>query len=120
MELSAPGDQPWPIGEVALTGVAQRIEAAECLADMTVGPYPEVPKMAFALPITQPGSEEPAGGIIAGVSSRMPMNEPYRGFFDLVAAAVSAALANARACEEERRKAEALAESDRAKTAFFC
>jgi signal transduction histidine kinase len=47
------------------------------------------------------------------------MNEPYRGFLDLVAASVSTALANARAHEEERRKAEALAEIDRAKTAFF-
>ncbi|WP_275429616.1 histidine kinase dimerization/phospho-acceptor domain-containing protein, partial [Enterobacter hormaechei] len=43
----------------------------------------------------------------------------YRGFLDLVAGQVSTALRNARAYEEERRRAEALAELDRAKTRFF-
>src|SRR5712692_9002313 len=120
VDLRAPGDQPWPIGEVARTGVPQQIDdARERLAGMSVGPYPEIPKMAFALPITQPGSEKPAAVMVAGVSSRLPMNEPYRGFYDLAAAAVSTALANARAYEEDRQKAEALAEIDRAKTAFF-
>ena len=43
----------------------------------------------------------------------------YRDFFDLAVARISAALANVRAYEEERRRAEILAELDRAKTAFF-
>src|SRR5260370_27852930 len=75
--------------------------------------------MVFALPITHPGRKAPAAVMVAGVSSRLLMTEPYRGFYDLAAAAVSTALANARAYEEERQKAEALAEIDRAKTAFF-
>jgi signal transduction histidine kinase len=120
VDLRVPGDQPWPIGEVARTGAPQQIDdAAGRLAGITVGPYPEVPKMAFALPITQPGSEKPAAVMVAGVSSRLLMNEPYRGFCDLAAVAVSSALANARAYEEERQKAEGLAEIDRVKTAFF-
>ena len=36
-----------------------------------------------------------------------------------MAGQIGAAIANARAYEEERRRAEALAEIDRAKTAFF-
>ena len=40
-------------------------------------------------------------------------------FFDLVAGQIGTAVANARAYEEERKRAEALAELDRAKTAFF-
>ena len=120
VDIRAPSDRPWPIGEVARAGEPQQIaDAAQLLAGMTVGPYPEIPKMAFALPITQPGREKPAAVMVAGVSSRLTMNEPYRGFYDLVAAAVSTALANARAYEEERQKAEALAEIDRAKVAFF-
>ena len=43
----------------------------------------------------------------------------YRSFFDLIAGHLSTAIANARAYEEERKRAEALAEIDRAKTAFF-
>ena len=47
------------------------------------------------------------------------MNDAYRVFYDLLAASVTTALANARAHEDERRRAEALAEIDRVKTAFF-
>jgi signal transduction histidine kinase/CheY-like chemotaxis protein len=120
VDILAPGDQPWPIGEVARAGEPQQIDdAAGLLAGMTVGPYPEIPKMVFALPITQPGREKPAAVMVAGVSSRLMMNEQYRGFYDLVAAGVSTALANARACEEERQKSEALTELARAKIAFF-
>jgi signal transduction histidine kinase len=43
----------------------------------------------------------------------------YRSFLDLIAGHVGTAVANARASEQERRRAEALAELDRAKTAFF-
>ncbi len=120
LELRAPERPPWSIGGVAATGVAQQIDdTAALLAGMAVGPYPEIPKLAFTLPILLPGTDKPAAILIAGVSSRLRMDESYRGFYDLVAATVSTALANARAYEEERRKADALAEIDRAKTAFF-
>jgi signal transduction histidine kinase len=41
------------------------------------------------------------------------------GFFDLVAGHLATTVSNARAYEEERKRAEALAEIDRAKTQFF-
>jgi len=47
------------------------------------------------------------------------LNESYRAFHDLLAAGVTAAVANARAYEEERKRAEALAKLTRAKTAFL-
>jgi len=53
------------------------------------------------------------------ISSRLEFDDQHRGFFDLVASQVATAIANARAFEEERKRAEALAELDRAKTAFF-
>jgi signal transduction histidine kinase len=56
---------------------------------------------------------------VAGVSSRLPLDDTYRAFYDLLAAGVTTAVANARAYEEERTRAEALAAIDRAKTAFF-
>src|SRR2546426_444858 len=59
------------------------------------------------------------GVLVAGVSSRLALNETYRAFYDLLAAGVTTAVANARAYEEERKRAEALAEIDRAKTTFF-
>ncbi len=109
----------WPIAEVVQSGAACRVEVATHLSGLSVGPYAENPTVAFALPILLPGQERPAAVMIAGVSARLRLSEPYRGFYDLVAATVTAALANARAHEEERRKAEALAAIDRAKTTFF-
>jgi PAS domain S-box-containing protein len=56
---------------------------------------------------------------VLGLNCCRPLDEQYRGFCGLVAAQVSAALAAAQAYEDERRRAEALAELDRAKTIFF-
>ena len=49
----------------------------------------------------------------------MRFDDEYRGFFDLVASNIVTAIANAQAYEAERKRAEALAELDRAKTPFF-
>ena len=46
-------------------------------------------------------------------------DENYQSFLGLVAGQIAAAIANAQAYEEERRRAEALAEIDRAKMTFF-
>ena len=48
-----------------------------------------------------------------------PLSESYSGFVDLVASQIASGLASARAYEAERQRAEALAEIDRPKTAFF-
>ncbi|HEV2984742.1 MAG TPA: GAF domain-containing protein, partial [Vicinamibacterales bacterium] len=106
VDLGVAGKQLWRIAEVARTGRAQQIDdAATYLTGVSVGPYPEVPRTALALPILQPGREKPAGVLVAGVSSRLALNEAYRDFYDLIAAAVGAALANAGAYESERRNA---------------
>ena len=71
------------------------------------------------LPIIPPGCERPTAILVAGVSSRLRLNDAYRYFYDLVVAAVTSTVANARAHEEQRQRLEALAEIDRVKTAFF-
>src|SRR6185503_12522767 len=81
--------------------------------------HPEPTHTALLLPLTRPGLAQPYGVLIAGVSPRRALDDRYRGFFELAAEHISAAIANARTLEEERRRAEALAELDRAKTAFF-
>jgi signal transduction histidine kinase len=120
IDLNDHGCAVWPIAEVidGHSGV-QIDDLTARLGGISVGPYPELPRCAFALPLLLPGQESPAGVVVLGVSARLHITEPFRAFLDLVAAAVSAALANARAHEAERQRAEALAEIDRAKTAFF-
>src|SRR5215813_2643086 len=75
------------------------------------------------LPLARAGQEQSssplAGFLIAGVSPRRAFDDEYLGFFALVAGQVTTAIANAHAYQQERERAEALAEIDRAKTAFF-
>ncbi len=49
----------------------------------------------------------------------MRLDDLYRSFFELMATQIATAIGNARAYEDERKRADALAEIDRAKTAFF-
>ena len=57
--------------------------------------------------------------LIAGISPSLPLDGDYETFLQLVARNVETAVENAQAAEEEKKRAEALAEVDRAKTAFF-
>ena len=57
--------------------------------------------------------------LIVGLNPFRLFDESYAGFLDLVAAQIATAITNAAAYEAERRRAEALAEIDRAKTIFF-
>ena len=63
--------------------------------------------------------DSPAGFLVAGLSPRLSFDDEYRGFIDLVAAHLATTIASARAYEDEKKRGEALAELDRAKTAFF-
>ena len=64
-------------------------------------------------------SDKLAGFVIIGISPRRALDDEYFAFIKRAAAHVATALANVRAYEIERQRAEALAEIDRSKTAFF-
>jgi signal transduction histidine kinase len=120
VELRHESREGWPLAEIARSRRARRVDdLGERFRSFACGPYAEAPHTAFAMPILPPGAERPIGILLAGASRRLPLDEVYCAFFDLVAAGVTTAVAQARAYEEERRRAEALAEIDRAKTAFF-
>ena len=110
----------WPLAEVIRSGAAVQInDVGQRIGTAALGPCPEPPSAALALPIIRPGADRPAAIFIAGISPRLPMNEAYRTFYDLLASGVTAAVANAGAFDDARRRAKALAELDRAKTVFF-
>ena len=120
VDLLAPGELSWPLGAVALSGLTlqvddlqQRFGALRCTA------YPEEVQTALMLPITPPGMDQSLAVLVVGVSPRLALDEMYRGFYELLAAAVTSAIANACAHEQEIKRAEALAALDRAKTDFF-
>ena len=118
--LEAPSAATWPLADAALSAEGLLIDDLQRrFGPFSCGPYEESPTSAVALSIKPPGCERPLAILIAAVSSRLPLTESYRAFFDLAAAAVTSAVANARAYEYERTRAQALAEIDRAKTTFF-
>src|SRR5262249_52783420 len=86
---------------------------------LPTGAWDRPPRQAVLAPLARQGQERPAGFLVAAVNPYRPLDAAYRGFVELLAGQIAAGLANARAYEEEKRRAEALAELDRAKTAFF-
>ncbi|MEP7348061.1 MAG: histidine kinase dimerization/phospho-acceptor domain-containing protein, partial [Gemmatimonadaceae bacterium] len=122
IDLFAPNEHssPWPLCEVMTTGHAQIVTRVEERLGLLPGnPWPEPTDTAVVLPIRQSAQHRVAGFLVAGVSPRLPLDKEYLAFLDLVTAQVSTAITSARSFEEEKRRAEALAELDRAKTAFF-
>jgi PAS domain S-box-containing protein len=110
----------WPLAAAA----EQRSEilvAGQALpggAPIVAGPWPEPVRTVAILPIVGAG-QSPHGLLVAGISARRPYDEGYRDFLRLVAANAAAAVGTARTLAEERARARALAELDRAKTLFF-
>jgi signal transduction histidine kinase len=82
------------------------------------GSWPDAVQQAMVLPLKS-GQEGLDGLLIAGLSPRRPLDEDYRAFVALLATQVAAAVRDAQTYEAERRRAESLAELDRAKTTFF-
>ena len=120
--VSLSEDEPgfWHVAEVARSGVAVSIDdSGQRISAIASSPYLEPPKAALVLPIIRPGADAPTAIFVAGISPRLPMNEAYRTFCDMLASNVATAVANAAAFDAERRRARALVELDRAKTVFF-
>ena len=113
-------NQPWPISDL-LTGKDSIIveNLPERFESVPSGSWDKSPWRALLLPITSQGQEKPAGVIVAALNPFRPLDVSYAGFINLVAGQIAASIANARAYSAEKKRAEALAEIDRAKTAFF-
>jgi signal transduction histidine kinase len=103
-----------PFAQVCKTGLA-----VEALAEgpMAQALSPSASERMLILPLTSGNAL--VGFLVAGVSRFLPMEGSYRDFLGLVAGQVSIAIATVQALEAERKRTEALAELDRAKTAFF-
>jgi signal transduction histidine kinase len=108
----------WPL-ERAAAGETVVLEDVERRVSLRGGPWGDPVRTALVMPIAASGQAAPLGVLVAGVSPNHALDEGYSSFFELVAGQVSGALRGAQAFEDERRRAEALAELDRAKTAFF-
>lgn len=109
----------WPLEALYGQQSAQDLPSLEALSlHLTVDHWVEPVRQGLLLPL-KGASQELTGFLLVGCSPRRPLDDAYRSFLNLVAGQLSAALTDAQAYEDERRRAEALAQLDRAKTAFF-
>lgn len=76
----------------------------------------DCPRQALVLPL---GENSAPGALVVGTNPRRPLDPLYQSFCQLLADQLSAAFAAALSYEQQRRRADALAELDRAKTAFL-
>jgi PAS domain S-box-containing protein len=117
----SPSDNaPWPVAAAHRTGQMQVVtDLSSRFVAVPPGPWPDPPQCAAIVPIRSHVAHQNAGFLIAGLSSRLQFDEGYQNFLELATTQIATAIANAQVYEEERKRAEALAELDRAKTAFF-
>jgi signal transduction histidine kinase len=113
-----PGTVPWPF-EAVLAGQTLTVDGLNTSLGLTGGFWEDPIERAMVMPMTGEAASAAFGTLVLGISPSRELDARYRDFLNLVAGQVSTALRNARAYEEERRRAEALAELDRAKTQFF-
>ncbi|WP_414571739.1 ATP-binding protein [Nostoc sp. CCY 9925] len=113
-------DAVWPFAEVMTTHQTKLVDILEAdFGSLPCGVWQRSPHQAVAVPIAPSGQTGKAGILVAGLNPFRLFDESYRGFIELIAAQIAASIANAQAYEQERKRAEALAEIDRAKTVFF-
>jgi signal transduction histidine kinase len=117
--ITPDAQQSWPLTTVMTGSIQQIDELSTHFGEFTCAPYEQVPGTAMLLPIQLSGQEAPFGFIVAGVSACRAMDPEYLNFYELLNNTFNTAFSNVYAYEQEQKRAAALAEIDRSKTAFF-
>jgi PAS domain S-box-containing protein len=111
-------DPLWPVAAV-LRGESALVDLDRTrFPGLQAGAWSEPPVRALVAPLAQQGGA-PYGFLVAALNRYRPLDEGYRAFAGLVAGYLAAGIASARSYQDQQRRAEELAELDRAKTAFF-
>jgi signal transduction histidine kinase/DNA-binding response OmpR family regulator len=118
LETTEP-DPAWPVAAAAKGEQLVVSDLDQRFADLPTGLWDVPPHQAVVVPFKQAGTEDAFGFMVAAVNPYRRLDDEYRGFIELAANQVAAAITRARAYEQERQRAEDLAELDRAKTTFF-
>jgi len=95
------------------------VELGDRASGLSVPHWPLPAKEAVVLPIRLSDQSDPAAFVVLGIHPGHAFDGTYRDFVRRITDQIAAGLTSAQAHEAERRRAEALAEIDRAKTAFF-
>ncbi len=95
------------------------VSISDRFQDIPTGAWDVSPNEVVLLPIGATSGDLSDGVLVAGLNPYRPYDDDYSGFMKLVSGQISAGISRAEAFEEEKRRAESLAELDRATTTFF-
>ena len=95
------------------------VELGDRASGVPVPNWPDHPKDACVVPIRLGEYGEALGFLVAGIHPGRAFDDAYRQFVYRITEQITIGLTSARSFEQERQRAEALAELDRAKTTFF-
>jgi PAS domain S-box-containing protein len=117
LSLPAHGYSVWPVQEPA-QGDSVLLELDSESLGLPTGRWSDPPTEAMVVPLLQQGAA-PLGFLVSALNRHRRLDETYRGFVELVAGHIAAGIGSARSYAAQQRRAEELAELDRAKTTFF-
>lgn len=115
-------DSPWPVTEgLQSSSLLILREANQTLGPLPGGLWPESATDVVLVPLSKSGTQdhEAMGVLIAGLNPRRAFDDYYRQFIGLCQQQLVNAISSARSLQEEKKRAESLAELDRAKVNFF-
>jgi PAS domain S-box-containing protein len=115
-------DDVWNLGSALASNEPKVLDdLTERFGKLTAGAWvDDFTRQAVVVPLAKSNVQElPAGFLVVGLSPRLTFNDDYRAFVELVSGHIATAIANARAYMDAQKRAEALAEINRAKTTFF-
>jgi GAF domain-containing protein len=99
-------ETPWPAAD--LLQRQQMVVVDNLVTRFSVvppGPWADPPRSAVLVPLRSNKPAELVGFVVVGISSRLRLDDLYLSFFELMAAQIATSIANARAYEEERKRA---------------
>lgn len=114
---SVDNDQAAMLTEIIKSGKIQVVDIAKSNIYLK-GQANQIVKKAIAVPFSMAGNTA-AGIMICGVNPTRKLDKDYQTFYEMASGQISTAIQNVTAIENERKRAEELAEIDKAKTAFF-
>ena len=85
IELDKQDERTWPLVRAFRSRRGEYIDNLENrFGPVVCQPYPEPVRTAVLLPLTRSGIEHPLGVLIAGMSPRLPLDNGYRTFHELL------------------------------------
>jgi signal transduction histidine kinase len=111
--------KPFPFDKLTSSeGIIFIDDLGEYLTEIPKGYWPEEPKEAVMIPLVDSGGKL-TEVIVCGINARRRYDEAFEAFFASVSNIISKTLNVLTTLAEERKRAEAFAEIDKAKTLFF-